>query len=100
MHSPEREGSLLVPAHAVPVDGCGTRYGIQMVGAIGQGGHPLTVPLCLLFPGKTWEIPYSICKPNTPPRYQVVVSGRPEPGLHSRPQWELLCTADSAGSIP
>lgn len=50
--SPQREGSLLVPAHAVPVDGSGAGHGIQMVGAVGQGGHPLAVPLGFLFPGE------------------------------------------------
>lgn len=53
MHSPEREGSLLVPAHAVPVDGRRARHSVQMVGAVGQGRHPLAIPLGLLFPRKT-----------------------------------------------
>lgn len=52
-HSPQGEGSLLVPTHAVPVDGGGTRHCVQMVGAVGQGGDPLAVPLGLLLPGDT-----------------------------------------------
>ena len=75
MCSPEREGPLLVPAHAVPIDGRRAWHRIQMVGAIGQGGHPLIVPLCFLFPEKTWEIPPSVYKPNT--TYQVTVSSQP-----------------------
>ena len=51
-HSPQRERPLLVPAHAVPVDGGGAGHGVQVVGAVGQGGHPLAVPLSLLLPGR------------------------------------------------
>lgn len=52
-HSPQGEGSLLVPTHAVPVDGGGTWHSVQMMGAVGQGRYPLAVPLSLLFPGET-----------------------------------------------
>ena len=96
MCSPEREGPLLVPAHAVPVDGRGAWHRIQMVGAIGQGGHPLIVPLCFLFPEKTWEIrPLSL-------QAQYHVSSHSQqsttaPLQRSRPQWELPCTPDSVG---
>lgn len=96
MCSPEREGSLLVPAHTVPVDGRGAWYSIQMVGAIGQGGHPLIVPLCFLLPGKTREIPPSVYEPNT--THQVSSHSQQTttaPLLSSRPQWELLCTPNS-----
>ena len=54
-YSPQGEGSLLVPTHAVPVDGGGTGHSIQVVGAVGQGGDPLAVPLGLLLPGDTGE---------------------------------------------
>lgn len=54
-YSPQGEGSLLVPPHAVPVDGGGTWHSVQMMGAVGQGGDPLAVPLGLLFPGETEE---------------------------------------------
>lgn len=49
--SPQGEGPLLVPAQSAAVDGGGAGHGIQMMGTVGQRGNPLTVPLCLLFPG-------------------------------------------------
>lgn len=52
-NSPQGEGSLLVPTHAIPIDGGGARHSVQMVGAVGQGGDPLAVSLGLLFPGET-----------------------------------------------
>lgn len=47
---PEREGPFLVPAQAVAVDGSGAGHSVQVVGAVGEGGHPLAVPLGFLLP--------------------------------------------------
>lgn len=49
--SPQWEGPFLVAAQSAAVDGGGAWHGIQVVRAVGQCGNPLTVPLCLLFPG-------------------------------------------------
>lgn len=60
---PQRECSLLVPAHAVPVDGCGAGHCVQVMGAVGQGRHPLVVPLCLLLSERDWML---TCRPSAP----------------------------------
>ena len=47
---PEGEGPLLVAAQPAAVDGGGAGDGVQVVGAVGEGGDPLAVPLALLLP--------------------------------------------------
>lgn len=51
---PQREGPLLVPAHAISVNCCWARHCIQVMRAVGQCWHPLVVPLRLLFSGE-WD---------------------------------------------
>lgn len=56
LSSPQGEGPLLVAAHAVAVDGGGAGNSVQVVGAVGQRGDPLAVPLPLLLPEMDREV--------------------------------------------
>lgn len=88
VYSPQGEGSLLVPTHAVPVDGGGTRHGVQMVGAVGQRGDPLAVSLGLLFPGETEgesnPVRPGLCSPSLRTHSHSATVGTTVPGhLHA-----------------
>lgn len=52
LNAPEWEGPLLVAAESGAVDGGRAGDGVQVVGAVGEGGDPLAVPLGLLLPNR------------------------------------------------
>lgn len=47
---PEWEGPLFVSTKTIAVDGGGAGHSVQVMGAVGEGGHPLAVPLSFLLP--------------------------------------------------